>query len=302
MYLSSAQQCSWPNSRTPTNPNNGPVDLVNAARINAQADRAAAGWTPLYTRDWRDFAELGAPVAFQVMNAPVGLNPSNPTVALGPTSPNSPTDNSGGAPVGVMTGGPGSTPGGSGGGSGTGSTVVNVGPGGGGVAPTTGPCGPIVLQGAPGSRNRWAAPKRQRPLTQSQIEFAQRFGQPGGPMFPWKTYLGPLPNQGTVLSLQYGGMPSNRNEANGATPPPMPNPYAPLPSSLYCNPNGPGVQATPYGEPQYPASAAGTATPGAGLPDGPGVAVIVGGLLLLAAVAFGGEKTKQYRARRKKAA
>jgi hypothetical protein len=278
MYLSSSQQCSYPNSLTPTNPNNGPVDLANVNRINTQVAIAQAGWTPLYARQWQDFANLGAPVAFQVMNAPVGLNPTNPTVPLGPT------DNSGGSPVGVVTpGSPVST--------GAPGSNSNGGGNGGGAG--------VVLQGSPGNRNRWAGTKRQRPITQTQVDFAQRFGAPGGPMFPWKTYLGPLPNQGSVLSLAYGGLPSNRQQSSG-TPPAMPNPLAAIPASTWCTPNGPGVQATPYGEPDYSAvnSAAGSPT----VTDGTGVAMIVGGLLLLAAIAFGGEKHSQYRARRKKAA
>lgn len=245
MYLSSSQQCNAPNGQTP-------IDPQSYAASNAATDaqtlalaKANSQWQGILRRDWRSFAGLGPQVAFQVMNAPIGslapavFNGSTPTNGAGGGASGSGTGSTPSAPpspVGVQVisaGEPGSSSGGSGS----------------GVIPIT------------AGRRRPADSARVRISQKDASAFVQTFGRQ---LSPFTKYTGPLPPQGTAMSLTYGGSPSNRPASVGTAPPSMPQASAGYWQGGSC-PGGPGpVASLPWGEPDYGSAAGGSAGAAAG--------------------------------------
>ena len=79
-------------------------------------------------------------------------------------------------------------------------------------------------------------------LNSSQSQFVAEFGGSN----PWETYIGPLPMQGTPMSLTYGGSPTNRLTVLGTHPPPAPDATAGYYSAACLMPQG--VNSAPPGE------------------------------------------------------
>jgi len=239
MYLPSSQQCNVPNGTTP-------IDPASYAAANAATDaqtlalaNANAAWQQVLRRDWRSFQDLGPQVALQVLNAPIGspssavfngaAPPASAPTATGPASSSTTGLVLGGqapsSPVGVLIVGSGST---------AGSTP-----------------------GA-GQRHhqRTAKAAGGGKLNANQKAFVQTFGSQ---LRPYKTYTGPIPPQGSVLSLVYGGSPSNRTAAFGTSPPSMPDAAAGYYQGSASCFTPAGVSALPWGE----SAAAGGANGGA---------------------------------------
>ena len=226
MYLSSSQQCNAPNGQTPIDPasyaaSNAATDAQTLALANANAQ-----WLGVLRRDWRSFAGLGPQVAFQAMNAPVGslapavFNGSTPTNQAGGGSSGSGTGSGATpaappSPVGVQIISPGQ-PGSSSGGSGSGVVPITAG------------------------RRRSADSARVRISKQDASAFINTFGNQ---LSPFRKYTGPLPPQGSAMSLTYGGSPSNRPASVGTAPPSMPQASAGYWQGGSC-PGAPGAVAS----------------------------------------------------------
>ncbi len=245
MYLPSSEQCNAPNGQTPIDPASYAASNVGFQAQTQALAKANSQWQGVLRRDWRSFSDLGPQVAFQVMNAPVGslapavFNNATPANTAGGGASGSGTGSGATpaappSPVGVQIvspGQPGSSSGGSGSGFGPGSGGSN------GVVPITA-----------GRRRPLADSARVRITKQDASAFVNTFGPN---LSPFRKYTGPLPPQGTAMSLTYGGSPSNRPASVGTAPPSMPQASAGYFQGASC-PGAPGgVASLPWGEPDY---------------------------------------------------
>lgn len=238
--------------------------------VQLQVNSGNAAMRGLTDRDWRDFADLGPQVAYQVANAQ-----QNGAAAFG-TKPGT-QPGYGGRP---MYSGPG-------GGGDHGSVPVGVEVG--GLNPATGA----------NSKKSWVPPGRRGNggsagnIENEKAAFVQAFG---GDLTPWQTYTGPLPAPGSSMSLTYGGSPSNRSVGFGSQPVIAPDAAAGYYRASCPNPIG--VNAIPLGESDYAGASTVTSTASSGVSNGAmwAIAAVLG----LAALSFMTEKHDE-RKRRKAA-
>lgn len=211
MYVPSDQACSGPTGKTPPSAQSVAQDRAVKAAIQQQVNAGNIASRNLVDRDWQDFSSMGPQVAWQVLNQSAPVYDATIIPQVGQ----------------VATGG---------------GSIVGVNVGGG--DPTSG-----------GTQSKlWVPPKRRKSgrtgtaTPQDQANFAAAFGG-GQNLTPWKVYTGPLPATGTSMSQVYGGSPSNRSPVFGTDPAQTPNAAAGYFQSSCPSPVG--VNAIPFGEPDY---------------------------------------------------
>lgn len=230
MYLSSSRQCDVRNGKTPIPAAEIAAGQAARAAVDLQVSRANAAYQQVLRRDWRSFVELGPNVALQVLNAPIGT-PSDVFTGSAPPASGSGSSSavSPGSPVGVD---------------------IMTGPSAAGDGGSSGPGG---------SENNSGEIRRRR--RSGSATDARAFADTFGRLTPFKTYTGPLPSQGSVMSLVYGGSPSNRTATAGTNPPSTPNAAAGYWQGGGPCPSPAGVVSAPFGEP-FPDTLAGGSSVG----------------------------------------
>jgi hypothetical protein len=284
MYLPSSEQCGTPNSTTPVT-----GQLVNVASRVAM-EQAITGsnkaWQQVWRRNWQDFAQLGPAAAYQVLNAPIGVNPLSVVPGNSPSASNSP-QSTGSSPTPPPASGP------------VGVELVVSGGGSmasdGSAAGSAGLRRRAVSRRASNSSRGGAGGNVNRPLTPNEKAFVQTFGSS---VTPWQTYTGPLPAQGSVGSLVYGGSPSNRGQVIGTNPPPMPNPTQGYWGNGNC-PTPQGAAMLPIGEPDYSSNGGANSVAGSA-GSSPGAGWALGGILVLAGLAYLADYHEKRKGRKKK--
>lgn len=130
-------------------------------------------------------------------------------------------------------------------------------------------------------------------LSRDQVDFYNAFG-PG--MLSYSTFTGPLPAQGSVMSLVYGGSPYNRSTVVGTNPPAMPSAQAGYYQGSAACSNPVGVVALPWGEPDYSAANGGGSAAGS---SGLSSNLWLWGLLGLAGLAYVSDRSDKKHGRTK---
>lgn len=251
MYLPSTEQCSGM-----TNSRNSPsVAAISRARAQEAAlDQAKAtansDWLGLLSRSWQSYIPQGANVAIQALNSSPDINPVS-------------------AATGIVLSGPSSN----GAGQATGVVVVSEGnPN--GSNPAAGGSGAAGVPRSGGSRSRKDPGVKTSGAQVLPSEFVRVFNYAPAQ----KTYTGPLPPSGSVLSLVLGGTNRPGPIGSGSYPAPTPDPRFGYGGSC---PTAVGVNAIPIGEPDYSTDSGVTAAGG-----GSNTGLWLLGLLGLAGLAY----------------